>query len=368
MGTITTRTNKDGSSSYKVELRIRRKGEIVHQETQTFERQQAAKAWMKKREAALAEPGALEAELAEDPPLSEAITRYLDGAHTPITGDKLAKLKAIRDGSLGKMPCSKIDSTVLIAFGRSLKRAPSTVNGYLSYLTTVFEHAPPEFGFPLKLDAMLAARKVLAHHGVTGQSEKRDRRPTLDELGRIMDYLRRRSLGYKGTIPMEWIVSFAIFSTRRLGEILRMKWTDIDEQRCKMLVHDMKDPKKKAGNHMWVDLTPEAVQILRAVPRTDEVVFPYLVGSVSDAFKEACGAASVVGLTFHDLRHEGISRLFELGYSIPKVSAMSGHKTWNNLRRYTHLEQDGDKYTGWQWLDIIAPLPQQPVGQRNPQS
>ena len=44
-------------------------------------------------------------------------------------------------------------------------------------------------------------------------------------------------------------------------------------------------------------------------------------------------------VTFHCLRHEGISRLFEKGYSIPQVAVHSGHKNWNNLRRYTHLLQ-----------------------------
>jgi integrase len=362
MGTITPRTNKDGTLSYKVELRIRRKGQIVHQETQTFERQQAARAWMKKRETELAVPGALDTVKAGDPPLSEAITRYLDGAKIPITGDKLAKLKAIRDGELGKLACSKVDSEVLIAFGRGLNRAPSTVNGYLSYLTTVFEYAPPEFGYPLKLEAMLAARKTLGHHGVAGASNKRERRPTLDELQRIMDYLRRRHLGYKGSMPMDAIVPFAIFSTRRLGEIVRMKWADIDEARCKLRVYNMKHPKKKIGNHVWVDLTPEALQILRAVPRTGELVFPYLVSSVSDAFKEACGECSVVDLTFHDLRHEGVSRLIELEYSIPQVALMSGHVSWANLQRYANDLEFVNKFAGWPWLDIVAPLPQRPLG------
>ena len=46
------------------------------------------------------------------------------------------------------------------------------------------------------------------------------------------------------------------------------------------------------------------------------------------------------------LRHDGISRLFELGWSIPHVAAVSGRRSWSSLKRYTHIRQRGDKYTG----------------------
>ena len=57
-------------------------------------------------------------------------------------------------------------------------------------------------------------------------------------------------------------------------------------------------------------------------------------------------------LRFHDLRHEGTSRLFELGHDIPRVAQHTGHRSWQNLQRYTHLTDHGvvDKYKGWNWL------------------
>lgn len=42
-------------------------------------------------------------------------------------------------------------------------------------------------------------------------------------------------------------------------------------------------------------------------------------------------------LLLDDIRHEGISRLFEAGLDIPRVSMISGHKSWTTLKRYTHL-------------------------------
>jgi site-specific recombinase XerD len=43
-------------------------------------------------------------------------------------------------------------------------------------------------------------------------------------------------------------------------------------------------------------------------------------------------------LHFHDLRHEGVSRLFEAGYQIQEVAIVSGHKDWAQLKRYTQLK------------------------------
>jgi hypothetical protein len=77
MATITPRTGANGVTKYKAQVRIRRKGVIVHQETETFDRRAIAVEWAKKREVELAKPGGLTAVKAEDPPLSQAITQYL---------------------------------------------------------------------------------------------------------------------------------------------------------------------------------------------------------------------------------------------------------------------------------------------------
>ena len=61
-----------------------------------------------------------------------------------------------------------------------------------------------------------------------------------------------------------------------------------------------------------------------------------------------------------DLRHDGVSRLFEMGWNIPQVSQVSGHRTWTSLKRYTHMRQTGDKYTGWKWLDVLGVADPQP--------
>jgi integrase len=369
MGTITPRTSAAGKTTYKAQVRIRRGGVIIHQETQTFDRRTVALAWTKKRETELAKPGALEIIKSDDPPLSQVIRQYVDESQKNLTHNKKTSLLYLAKQELTKLKCSEITSNVLVQFGRALDVEPVTTSSYFSHLKGVFKVAKPAWGYPLDKAAFVEALDVLSEMGITGTSNHRERRPTLDELGKVLAHLRTKRMENPDVFAYDLIVLFAIFSTRRRSEILRMRWSDIDEAESRLMVFDMKDPKKKIGNNVWVDLTPEAVRIARAVPRIDDVlVFPYSPSAVSDEFKKACEAEGVEDLRFHDMRHEGVSRLFELGKDIPAVSMMSGHKTWTHLKRYAHIQKYGDKYADWEWLDIVAPLPQPPLGYRMPHS
>jgi hypothetical protein len=60
-------------------------------------------------------------------------------------------------------------------------------------------------------------------------------------------------------------------------------------------------------------------------------------------------------LHFHDLRRDGVSRLFEMGKGIPQAASVSGHRSWQNLKRYTHLRHTGDKYADWKWRKPYMP-------------
>ncbi len=68
-------------------------------------------------------------------------------------------------------------------------------------------------------------------------------------------------------------------------------------------------------------------------------IFPYNGPSVGTAFRRQCCAMND-DLHFHDLQHEGTSRLFEAGFSIEQVALVTGHKDWKMLRRYTHLRPE----------------------------
>jgi len=81
---------------------------------------------------------------------------------------------------------------------------------------------------------------------------------------------------------------------------------------------------------------------------------PYSTDAISAAFTRACKILGIEDLRFHDLRHEGISRLFEMGRTIPQVAAVSGHRSWTSLKRYTHIRQSMDKYDNWKWKAVVA--------------
>ncbi|WP_179123435.1 tyrosine-type recombinase/integrase, partial [Salmonella enterica] len=67
-------------------------------------------------------------------------------------------------------------------------------------------------------------------------------------------------------------------------------------------------------------------------------VFNYTSSGVKSAWRTALQRLNIQNLHFHDLRHEAISRLFELGtLNVMEVSAISGHRSLNMLKRYTHL-------------------------------
>ena len=180
----------------------------------------------------------------------------------------------------------------------------------------------------------------------------RDRRPTLEELDRLMEHFGRIRENRPSSIPMQKIVAFALFSTRRQEEITLLRWDDLDDDR--VLVRDMKHPGDKRGNNVYCELPPEAVAIVGSMPREQDYIFPYSTDAISAAFTRGCKILGIEDLRFHDLRHEGISRLFEMSRTIPQVAAVSGHRSWTSLKRYTHIRQSVDKYISWQWKDRVS--------------
>lgn len=141
------------------------------------------------------------------------------------------------------------------------------------------------------------------------------------------------------------IIPFAIATAMRLGEIVSIRWSDLNEEKKTVIIRDRKDPKNKMGNDKAVPLLPDAWEIVKRQPRSkddspDDRIFPYLADTVSSTFPRACNELGIVDLRFHDFRHEGTSRLFEMGYQIQEVAIFTGHKSWNSLRRYTQIKPE----------------------------
>lgn len=358
MGTIVRRKRKNGSTGYTAQILIKRGGKIAFRQAQTFDREQAAKAWIKKRETELAEPGALEREKAPKGTLADAIDKYTETSAKAIGKTKAQVLRSIKGYHIAEMDCDAIRSDDVVAFGRELhgKMQPQTVGNYMSHLAAIFSIARPAWGYPLDPQVMKDASAVMRRLGYTSKSKRRERRPTLEELDKLMEAFKAKRAFRPASNPMTHIVAFALFSTRRQDEITRITWADLDEAKSRVMVRDMKHPGDKAGNDTWTDLPPEALAIIKAMPRTKDRIFPYGTDAISAAFTRTCRDAEIDDLHFHDLRHEGISRLFEMDWQIPKVASVSGHRTWTSLQRYTHLDHVGDKYENWPWLkEVTAP-------------
>ena len=363
MGTITVRKREDGSTGYTAQIRIMQKGVTVYQESQTFDRKATAQAWIKRVETEMSAPGAIEKANRSGVTVKEMIERYLLEYEKlrPLGKTKRATLRAISETWLGKLEDREITSQKLVEYadGRMMNDGiqAQTVGNDLAHLGAVLSVARPAWGYDIDPMAMPDARKVLRKMGAVTRSKERNRRPTLEELDKLFGYFCEMRDRRKQEIDMVRVTAFALFSTRRQEEITRIKWHALDEARQMVLVTDMKNPGQKYGNDVWCHVPDEAWRIMQSMPRVAEDIFPYNSRSISASFTRACHFLEIEDLHFHDLRHDGVSRLFEMGWDIPKVASVSGHRDWNSMRRYTHLKGDGDPYKNWPWLERIIAGP-----------
>ena len=128
------------------------------------------------------------------------------------------------------------------------------------------------------------------------------------------------------------IVDIAIETAMRRGEILNLEWQHIDWKKQRALL-----PMTKNGRSRWVPLSEIALEHIERATRTADRVFPITDVAFRQAWDRLRNRAGITDLTFHDLRHESLSRKFESGMSIPQVMAISGHRTASQLFRYVQL-------------------------------
>lgn len=175
------------------------------------------------------------------------------------------------------------------------------------------------------------ARAICAHTGVFAGIESRERRASCEEIHSICQNL---------TEAMARLVRFAVQSCMRRQEIVGMRWEDVNLDRATLHI-----PVTKKGKARTIRLSQKAIALLNAQWTGDELVWQLKADTVTQSFYRACRAAGIVNLRFHDLRHEGISRLFEgrtfsRALTIPEAQIISGHSTWSQLQRYTQLSAE----------------------------
>lgn len=156
----------------------------------------------------------------------------------------------------------------------------------------------------------------------------------------------RAQVRRKGRYVM--VVKFAIATAMRQEEICRVTWDDLNTRAKMLVIRDRKDPREKKGNDQRIPLLAstgyDAMALIEEQreqrDNQEQRIFPYNHRSAGTAFRRACQDLKIEDLHFHDLRHEGTSRLFEAGFAIEQVSLVTGHKDWKMLRRYTHLRPE----------------------------
>ena len=249
---------------------------------------------------------------------------------------------------LGKLNMVEIDRERLIKFGRDRSKqgaGPVTIGIDIGVIKLVMSHAAAIHGLPVRVEPVDLARIALKRLGLVGKGNERDRRPTDEELERLAAFFDGNP---RQIIPMSRIIKFAVATAMRQEEIFRVTWSDLNERTKMLTIRDRKDPRQKKGNDQRIPLLAvsgfDALALIeekRSVRgNMDDRIFPYHHKSAGSAFTRAVADLKIEDLHFHDLRHEGTSRLFEAGFEIPQVALVTGHKDWKMLRRYTHLRPE----------------------------
>lgn len=200
--------------------------------------------------------------------------------------------------------------------------SPATVRLEMSLLSNFFELARIEWGFTVNANPCLDVRKPKSPPG-------RERRLTSREERQILRYAHHHI-----NPQMYSIIVIAIATAMRQGEILALQWENIN---FKTRVAHLPDTKN--GSKRDVPLSTRALDaITRLGVKAQGRIFTYTNHGLKSNWRVMLQRLGIKDLHFHDMRHEAISRLFELGtLDMMEIASISGHKSLAMLKRYTHL-------------------------------
>ncbi len=216
-------------------------------------------------------------------------------------------------------------------------RANDTVRLELAMLSHLYTTAIKEWRLGLIYNPVTNIRKPTPGVG-------RNRRLTAAEEQRLIEACTRYSNPMLG-----WLARIAIHTGMRAGEIRSLRHGQVDIERRLVTLTDTKN-----GSARTVPLTRAAVKVFQEAlnnptrPADYDLIFfgepgrdgkrrPY---EFHPAWQQILKDNGISGLRFHDLRHEAVSRLVEAGLDDQEVAAISGHKSMQMLRRYTHLRAE----------------------------
>jgi integrase len=316
---------KKGDMQWHVQ--IRKKGQPT--QTRTFTKQKDAERWAKETEIAIERGLFFDRSASERTTLTELIGRYRKEELPKKKGKHFVSALRKLDESLGQFALSSITSEMIARHRdtRLTEVGASTIKKEINLLSSLIDLAGKEWGIPLSANPCKMVKRPPEPKG-------RDRRLEDNEESKLLKACQESD----SAVELVAIVRLEIETAARLGELLKLKWNQIDLRRQTAQLKDTKN-----GDDRTVPLSKTAVAVLHSMPRhiSGRVFWRWAAAdSFNKLWVRTCKRAGIEDLKFHDLRHEAVSRLFEKGLNPMEAASVSGHKTLAMLKRYTHLKAE----------------------------
>ena len=282
--------------------------------TKSFANRSDAVTWSRQQER-LMDLGEWREQRGGDVCLQELLDRYLQEVSPRKRSHSDAfHLRQIARHGIVKLKVWQLTAEAVVSFRDDRLRtvAPATVRKELGLLSQVLKHANAEWGVTLKANPVSAVREPPASKG-------RTRRLYAEEAQRL-DHCARR-------MPEPDSLSDSLFRNRHgnaPGGNPVPHWEKVD-----LVKRTAHLPLTKNGEARTVPLSPQAIGIPkgRKPVEQDGLVFPISANALRLAWERAKRRAKIEDLRFHDLRHEAISRFFEMGLSVPEVALIAATRT-----------------------------------------
>jgi integrase len=330
MATITKRPRANGTVVYRAEIVIKKSGVIVHRDSKTFDKAKLARDWAARREIELQESSVYQKNAFL--PLSKVIEEYIK-QFKPQGRSKVFDLNKLQTRDIARLDVNTLTARDLIKHVRERNKEcqPQTANNDLIWIGTVIRTMSGVISINTNMGIFDAAREVLRREGLIAKSSSRERLPTKDELWKLSRHLHGK--------PAFSVMWFALYSARRISEITRIDWDDIDHNKRTCIIRDLKDPRKK-GVTKKCKIPISAYKVILRYGNKKGRIFPYHSKTIGKYFTDACKLLGIKDLHFHDLRHAATTHLFSKGLSIQQVQQVTLHSTWQTLQRYCNLNPD----------------------------
>ena len=307
---------------------VRRVGNKVI--SKSFVSKTQAKKWCKQMEVKLDRGDFSDYSEASKLLLGDLLKRFInEGKHKKKKSFKMYEFRCeiLRKDTIADINLLRLSSKHLAEFkDRKLKKVgPSTFNKYLSLLSVVIDTAMQDWGIYLPHNPCRVIKREK-------EPRPRDRILKDDELSRLLKVCSVSKNRY-----LKHLVLISIETAMRVGELLAMRYDQIDFEKRTLLI-----PETKTGRPRTIPLSTKALEILKSMPRRlDGKVFPLTIDMLEYHFKVARHKANIKGFRWHDLRRHACSLLFEKGLSVPEVQLFSGHKDPRILlNTYTKLSPE----------------------------